>query len=271
MGVIALSRKKLKRGVGGSSDRFIRLPHYLVKSPAWRTMPDGAKALLIEVWLRHNGVNNGEISFGCGEAGKLLGCSTPKAWRMFKILIERSFLIVVRDACFDTKNKAARTWRITAEKCGDKPATKDFMKWRPATTEPRDENHFTVSPMKLDDFTHENLSPESPVSVSPMKPTNPKSTDPRFHPCNTYNIPGRLHQTRLAADWKPNRSTNRATRDAGLRYNDIPEALARFRHHYLGSGEFSADWNVTWIDFVRSLLDERDADGNLPRRTADDL
>ena len=55
--------KKLKRGVGRSSDRFVMLPHYLIKSQAWRTMPALAKALLLEVWVRYNGANNGEISF----------------------------------------------------------------------------------------------------------------------------------------------------------------------------------------------------------------
>ena len=62
-----MSRKKLRRSVGGSTDRFVQIPHYLLKSGAWRTMPDSAKSLLIEVWVRYNGVNNGEISFACSE------------------------------------------------------------------------------------------------------------------------------------------------------------------------------------------------------------
>jgi hypothetical protein len=55
--------------------------------------------------VRHNGVNNGEISFGCREAEKLLGWSYRKAARMFDILIERGFLVVVCNACFDLKTK----------------------------------------------------------------------------------------------------------------------------------------------------------------------
>ena len=39
---------------------------------------DAAKALSTEVWLRHNGVNNGEISFGCSEAPALLGWTQTK-------------------------------------------------------------------------------------------------------------------------------------------------------------------------------------------------
>ena len=93
-----MTKRKLKRAVGGSTDRWVKLPHYLLKSRAWRTMPHPAKALLLEVWVRHNGVNNGEISFGCSEAPELLGFSEATAARMFDILIERRFLVVVRDA-----------------------------------------------------------------------------------------------------------------------------------------------------------------------------
>ena len=86
-----MSKKKLKRGVGGSTDRFVLLPHYMLKSAAWRSLPSYAKALLIEVWVRHNGVNNGEISFGCGEASKTLDFGKTTAKRMFDVLVERGF------------------------------------------------------------------------------------------------------------------------------------------------------------------------------------
>ena len=70
---LAVSRKKLKRGVGGSSDRFIQIPHYMIDSPAWRGLPGDAVKALIQVWRHHNGVNNGEISFACSEAPETLG------------------------------------------------------------------------------------------------------------------------------------------------------------------------------------------------------
>jgi hypothetical protein len=119
-----MSQRRLKRGVGGSTVRFVWLHHYLLNSQAWQTMPEAACKLLIDVWKRYNGVNNGEISYGCREAQKI-GISQWKAARMFKILIERGFLAVVRESTFGRK-KIARTWRITAEAAGGKEATKDL-------------------------------------------------------------------------------------------------------------------------------------------------
>jgi hypothetical protein len=87
-----VSRKKLKRGVGGSSDRFIQIPHYMIDSPAWRGLPGDAVKALIQVWRHHNGVNNGEISFACSEAPETLDYSAPTPllvallvlWRIFQ-------------------------------------------------------------------------------------------------------------------------------------------------------------------------------------------
>jgi hypothetical protein len=68
-GVRLMARRHLRKFPG--SDRFIRLPHYMLKSPAWKLLSPNAKALLLEVWARHNGVNNGEISYAVREAAAI--------------------------------------------------------------------------------------------------------------------------------------------------------------------------------------------------------
>ena len=111
-----------------ATSRFIALPHYLLKSAAWLTMTPNAKALLIEVWKRHNGVNNGKISYSVREAAEIgLGRST--AARAFTELVERGFLRITRHSVFTLKTKDARTWELTAERCYDNPPAKDFMRW----------------------------------------------------------------------------------------------------------------------------------------------
>ena len=50
-------------------ERWVGLPHYMLKAPAWRSMTPNAKALLIDVWQRYNGTNNGEIGYSVREAG----------------------------------------------------------------------------------------------------------------------------------------------------------------------------------------------------------
>lgn len=117
-------RRRLK-----STTRYIMLHHYVLNSEAWLTLPSNAKALLLHVWQRHNGMNNGEISYAVREAGAI-GISPAVASRMFDILIERGFLVVTKDSAFTLKSRMARVWRLTAEDAQDKPSTKEFMSWR---------------------------------------------------------------------------------------------------------------------------------------------
>jgi hypothetical protein len=112
------------------SDRFVLLPHYMLKSSAWKSLSPNAKALLLEVWVRHNGFNNGEISYAVREA-EAIGMHHSTASRAFDELIEKNFLRVTRDSAFHVKTRHARLWEITAEGCDGKPASKDFMRWSP--------------------------------------------------------------------------------------------------------------------------------------------
>jgi hypothetical protein len=117
-----------------SYQRFVLLPHWMLKCPAWKTLRPRAAKLLIAVWARHNGSNNGEISFSVREAMEI-GISSSPAAEDFAELVERGFLVVSRQAAFTLKTKEARTWRLTAEPSGlnqEHPATKDFMRWTPA-------------------------------------------------------------------------------------------------------------------------------------------
>lgn len=127
-----MSRKR-KRGKG-DYERFVGLPHFMLKSPAWLTMSPNAKALLIDVWRRHNGVNNGEISYSVREAAAI-GLGHSAAARAFAELIERGFLRVSRESSFAFKLKKARTWILTAERLNDQPSTRDFMRWCASSAE----------------------------------------------------------------------------------------------------------------------------------------
>jgi hypothetical protein len=49
-------------------ERFIRLQFFMLKSDAWRSLTPDAKAILLHVWERHNGINNDEISYAVREA-----------------------------------------------------------------------------------------------------------------------------------------------------------------------------------------------------------
>lgn len=124
------ARAKVNRKGRNPHQRFIGLPHYMLNSPAWKTMSPNAKALLLAVWRRHNGINNGEISYAVDEAAEI-GMSSSVAARAFVELQDRGFLKVARQSSFNLKNKLARTWILTAERYRGEPPTRDFMKWQP--------------------------------------------------------------------------------------------------------------------------------------------
>jgi hypothetical protein len=117
-----------------SGARFVLLQHWMLKCPAWRTLPSDAKALLLHLWERHNGANNGEISFGVREAEEI-GITKTQAARMLLVLVNRGFLKNERDGGFNVGDRKTRTWRLTAEPYRGQKGTNDFMQWSPDPTE----------------------------------------------------------------------------------------------------------------------------------------
>jgi ribosome-binding protein aMBF1 (putative translation factor) len=101
----------------------------------WHLSGDALK-LLIFVWRRHNGDNNGRISFSIREAMQVVPCSTDKARRLFAELEDKGFLVCELNSNFDWKAKRAREWRITKEGTKDGVPTRDFNLWRPDKQKP---------------------------------------------------------------------------------------------------------------------------------------
>lgn len=57
-----------RRKRNGSGERFVMLPHYMLRTLAWLTLSPNAKAVLLHLWQRHNGSNNGDIVYAVREA-----------------------------------------------------------------------------------------------------------------------------------------------------------------------------------------------------------
>src|SRR5215471_17061559 len=116
-----------RRAHGG--ERFVLLPHWMLKSPAWRALSPNAKAVLLHLWERHNGANNGQIVYAVRDAAEI-GLSRATAARALTETIEMGFLRVTRWSAFRLKTKEAREWEITCEPIDGRPASKDFMRWQ---------------------------------------------------------------------------------------------------------------------------------------------
>jgi hypothetical protein len=130
-----------------NTERHIQLNHSVLRLEVWKTMDAYAKALLIEVQLRYNGENNGEISYSVREAQEAGVMSKNTAARAFKELCRRGFLRPGRRSNFNLKTLAsghginrvgsrAQEWWITylpgPSSAGRRqPPTRDYLNWRP--------------------------------------------------------------------------------------------------------------------------------------------
>jgi hypothetical protein len=181
---VAVSKGRRHRG---SSERFIALPHWLLKSPAWRALSPNAKAVLLHLWERHNGSNNGAIVYAVREAGEI-GITRPTTARALIELIDKGFLRVTRWSSFRLKSKEAREWELTAEPVDGRPATKDFMRWR-GKPKFKTRSHQRATQSHQRDRDHEN-DPKNGVTVSPVRLSAAKSTASQSHQRDTSSIPG---------------------------------------------------------------------------------
>jgi hypothetical protein len=170
---------KSKRGLA-RGDQHIRLHHWMLRSLAWRALSPVEKAVLLDLWQRHNGINNGQIVYGVREAEKI-GVSKSVAAVAVKRLVELGFLKVTRDANFKRKTQEARCWALTAEPIDDRVPTKDFMRWQPGKVRPKQP--------KRDRPNRADSDPENLfLSPSPRTVRSVRTDRENGHPENTAQV-----------------------------------------------------------------------------------
>jgi hypothetical protein len=132
------SNKQYKRRVNNkgrnTGQQFIRLGAEVTRSPAWRSLCCEARSLLIEIWRRHNGTNNGVISYSHREAKESLCIGSTRVKRAFDQLKDRGFLIIRRASSFNFKFNGgasrATEWELTTERCDDKSPKHNYRSYR---------------------------------------------------------------------------------------------------------------------------------------------
>lgn len=115
------------------NEPFILLHRGVTNSEAWRSLSCEAKALLIEVWARHNGANNGQIALSHRQARTALRIGNGKVQKTFLELQEKGFLIARMKGSFNWKVAAgegrASEWELTTEACEGQPAKGLYRSW----------------------------------------------------------------------------------------------------------------------------------------------
>jgi hypothetical protein len=125
-------KEYLRRQPTAKADGFSKLTHSIVDTEAFLFISlNGAVPLLIYIWRRFNGRNNGRIIFGQREVVRLFRCSPKRAVRWFRVLEDAGFIVATHRGTFDQKTGAlaarATTWRLTMEPSDGQPATRDYL------------------------------------------------------------------------------------------------------------------------------------------------
>jgi hypothetical protein len=118
-----------KRGRSKRGERFVKLDHWLLKTPAWRSLSPPSRAIYIELAQRYNGSNNGEIALSVRDAAKLVHVAKDTASKAFRELEDKGFVVRVVCGSFNWKLRHATTWELTAYSLGDNPPSKQFARW----------------------------------------------------------------------------------------------------------------------------------------------
>lgn len=187
------AKKKLNAFGKASNVKHIRLYNWIMDTAAWSSLSLGARCLLLEIWRRNTGQNNGQISFSQQEGVKALSCSASSVSRWSAELQEKGFLVVTRASSFDWKNgmkdHRATEWRLTMEPCKDERPTKEFASWG----EPKKQNADTVADAYGYSGGYNSLKKpkKKPECIRESIHQPPNSTAPCIRESITYSLPGR--------------------------------------------------------------------------------
>ena len=93
-----------------SGPPFIQLFHHMVNSEAWQNLSCYARTIYIEIAAKHNGYNNGNLSYTFNEASKIMHRNTYA--KALKELVSHGFVDVVRSGgCNKACNIFALSYR----------------------------------------------------------------------------------------------------------------------------------------------------------------
>jgi hypothetical protein len=109
--------KRHDRTGRSTTERFVSLPHYMLNSPAWRSLSPVARSVFIELAALYNGSNNGRIAMSNRIAADRVGCSKNTAGRALTELTQKGFVDRVKGGHFDRKTPHAAEYRLTLYNC----------------------------------------------------------------------------------------------------------------------------------------------------------
>lgn len=129
--------KHNRKGRSTTVARFVMLPHWMMKSPAWRSLKPVDRVLYLEVAMLYNGSNNGRLALSTRDAAERCNAHRDTIGLAFRRLEAAGFIECATPGGFSRKTRHATEWRLTIEVCNltGALASKAFMYWRGVTLE----------------------------------------------------------------------------------------------------------------------------------------
>ena len=126
-----MSKRSNSTGRSRKSPRHIRLYHSgVLQTEAWRRLSPAATKVLIDMWSRCNGNNNGQISYSARD-GAGINMHRNTVAKALRELGDVGFIVCEEAWAFNQGGRKSRKWRLTTEPDNGKPPTRDFARWRP--------------------------------------------------------------------------------------------------------------------------------------------
>ena len=113
-------------------EQFMGLPYVLVKSLAWRSLTGSALKVLIELYSRYNGQNNGTLCLSFADAKKKLGIGNATIKRAFVELQNKGFIRLTEPGHW--YGRKAAEWAVTHKSWQGNLPSNDWKNWRPTKT-----------------------------------------------------------------------------------------------------------------------------------------
>jgi DNA-binding transcriptional regulator YhcF (GntR family) len=101
----------------GKSERFVRLPHFMLRSYAWSRLTPVERSVWIELAALYDGTNNGRIAASVRSIADRVNVSYPTVSRALQTLITLGFIELTHKSDFSSKQRIASEFRLTHLKC----------------------------------------------------------------------------------------------------------------------------------------------------------
>lgn len=171
-------------------DYFVQLYKTLLKEPAWKALPFGARCLYIELKSFYNGNNNGELFLSVRRAADHLGCANKSAVSWFAELEEKGFICKSQNGSLGIDGKGrATSWILTEIGFRGQQPTRDYREWdkEPEKTESRTTQEYKVYPSGVQ--SEEKCTTQGYRCTTQGDRKDPFWPDPCTTQGHTYNIP----------------------------------------------------------------------------------